>query len=102
MRNFLSKLQESGEIPFNLFEQQNSVEFLLPFLELLRNEIPGVTNFSYEILQATIQSFNPHDNFKDIGTDSMIVIPLEIHKSRPLTESLTEFCKESYMRGDNQ
>jgi ubiquitin C-terminal hydrolase len=102
MRDFLSKLHQSNEIPFNLFEQQDSVEFLLPFLDFVRSEIPGITAFCDGILQTTIEAMNPRDNFKYVKTDVFVVIPLELHKSRSLTEYLKEFCKESEMTGDNQ
>jgi uncharacterized UBP type Zn finger protein len=55
MKDFVSRLQETGDIPFSLFAQQDSVEFLLPFLDYVQREIQGITSFCNVEIQTTIE-----------------------------------------------
>jgi ubiquitin C-terminal hydrolase len=100
MRNFLNQLERTKTIPFHLYSQQDSIEFLLPFLDCIKEIDPRITKCFEGKLQTSIAGI--HDTFSDYGQYMFVVIPLEIRKSRIFKKSLKDFVKENKMVGNNQ
>jgi ubiquitin C-terminal hydrolase len=97
---FFRNKKHSKEILLSIFAQHDAVEFLSSFLGELCSESPGVVLPFDGVLQTSIVGLDERDNFKSIGEDVCMFIPLGLHDN--LEESLRKFTEPSKMTGNNQ
>jgi ubiquitin C-terminal hydrolase len=82
-----------------VYSQQDAVEFLLIFLDIIWNTNPILTKDFDGKLYTTIDGIN--SNYHAEAYDNFVVIPCEIVHSHNLIDSLTHFTRISEMKGNN-
>jgi ubiquitin C-terminal hydrolase len=77
---------------------QDPVEFMLQFIDIFTRQDKTLTSCLFGLLGTDIDALNRSDNFHEYSSQDYLVLPMEIHTSKMLLESLQQLTAINYMK----
>lgn len=104
LKGFLDELQKSQIIPYDIFSPPESPSFLTTFLsaflEFVKDEIPGSTDYFDGEIQEIFKGVKPNDKYQNEEITSFQFISFSLHHVKSLEQFLQEFIKEKLISAD--